>query len=301
MKNSTETGKRNKILFIMHMPPPVHGASMMGKYIHDSKLIDQTFDCRYINLTLAKDLSDIGKGGFSKLWSFLKQMNHIASTIHMEKPQLCYVTPNTKGGAFYKDFIVVMLLKAMGQNVIAHYHNKGVATRQDFAPKQALAQARNYKLLRAKEIRNTCTYCSVGCGLLMYSLGDGAKNAREAIYHIEGDPDHPVSRGALCPKGAGLLDYVNSENRLRYPEYRAPGSDKWQRISWEEAFSRIAKLMKADRDANFIEKNEQGVTVNRWLSTGMLCASGASNETGMLTQKFARSLGMLAVDNQARV
>ncbi|EOK6384599.1 hypothetical protein K9623_005198, partial [Escherichia coli] len=61
-----------------------------------------------------------------------------------------------------------------------------------FAPKQALAQARNYKLLRAKEIRNTCTYCSVGCGLLMYSLGDGAKNAREAIYHIEGDPDHPV-------------------------------------------------------------------------------------------------------------
>lgn len=85
-----------------------------------------------------------------------------------------------------------------------------------FAPKQALAQARNYKLLRAKEIRNTCTYCSVGCGLLMYSLGDGAKNAREAIYHIEGDPDHPVSRGALCPKGAGLLDYVNSENRLRY-------------------------------------------------------------------------------------
>lgn len=79
------------------------------------------------------------------------------------------------------------------------------------------------------------------------------------------------------------------------------GSDKWQRISWDDAFTRIAKLMKADRDANFIEKNEQGVTVNRWLSTGMLCASAASNETGMLTQKFARSLGMLAVDNQARV
>ena len=153
----------------------------------------------------------------------------------------------------------------------------------------------------AKEIRNTCTYCSVGCGLLMYSLGDGAKNAKEAIYHIEGDPDHPVSRGALCPKGAGLLDYVHSENRLRYPEYRAPGSDKWQRISWDDAFSRIAKLMKADRDANFIEKNEQGITVNRWTSTGMLCASAASNETGMLTQKFVRSLGMLAVDNQARV
>lgn len=170
-----------------------------------------------------------------------------------------------------------------------------------FAPTAALAEVRSYKLLRAKETRNTCTYCSVGCGLLMYSLGDGAKNAKSSIFHIEGDPDHPVNQGALCPKGAGLLDYVHSENRLRYPEYRAPGSDKWQRISWDDAFSRIARLMKEDRDANFIEKNAQNVTVNRWLSTGMLCASASSNESGMLTQKFARSLGMLAVDNQARV
>ncbi|MEM8067682.1 hypothetical protein Q4Q68_17360, partial [Morganella morganii] len=73
------------------------------------------------------------------------------------------------------------------------------------------------------------------------------------------------------------------------------------RISWDDAFERIARLMKADRDANFIEKNSEGTTVNRWLTTGMLCASAASNETGMLTQKFTRSLGMLAVDNQARV
>lgn len=103
------------------------------------------------------------------------------------------------------------------------------------------------------------------------------------------------------PERGGAAGLRPQRNRLRYPEYRAPGSDKWQRISWDEAFSRIAKLMKADRDANFIEKNAQGVTVNRWLSTGMLCASAASNETGMLTQKFVRSLGMLAVDNQARV
>ncbi len=170
-----------------------------------------------------------------------------------------------------------------------------------FTPAAALAQSRNYKLLRATETRNTCTYCSVGCGLLMYSLGDGAKNAKASIFHIEGDPDHPVNRGALCPKGAGLLDYIHSENRLKYPEYRAPGSDKWQRISWDEAFTRIAKLMKEDRDANFQATNDAGVTVNRWLSTGMLCASASSNETGLLTQKFARSLGMLAVDNQARV
>ena len=170
-----------------------------------------------------------------------------------------------------------------------------------FAPKTALAGVRDYKLLRSTETRNTCTYCSVGCGLLMYSLGDGALNAKSSLFHVEGDSDHPVSRGALCPKGAGLLDYVHSEGRLRYPEYRAPGSDKWQRISWEDAFDRITRLMKEDRDANFIERNAAGTTVNRWTTTGMLCASAASNETGMLTQKFARSLGMVAVDNQARV
>ncbi|MCV9879606.1 formate dehydrogenase-N subunit alpha [Brenneria izbisi] len=170
-----------------------------------------------------------------------------------------------------------------------------------FSPSVALAETRQYKLLRAKETRNNCTYCSVGCGILMYSLGDGAKNARPSIFHIEGDPDHPVSRGSLCPKGAGLIDYIHSDQRLKYPEYRAPGSDKWQRISWNEAFDRIARLMKADRDANFIEKNSAGVTVNRWLTTGMLCSSAASNETGMLDFRFTRALGMLGIDTQARL
>src|SRR3546814_6114020 len=81
--------------------------------------------------------------------------------------------------------------------------------------------------------------------------------------HIEGDPDHPVNRGTLCPKGAGLTDFINSPNRLKYPEYRAPGSDKWQRISWDDALDRISRLLKDDRDANFIEKNDDGKTVNR--------------------------------------
>lgn len=170
-----------------------------------------------------------------------------------------------------------------------------------FAPAEALAAPRSYKLLRAKETRNTCTYCSVGCGMLLYSQGDDAFNVKEKLFHIEGDPDHPINRGALCPKGAGALDFVNSPSRLKYPEYRAAGSDKWVRLSWEETFKRIARLMKDDRDANFIEKNAEGVTVNRWLSTGMLCASASSNETGLVTQKWARSLGMLAVDNQARI
>jgi len=119
--------------------------------------------------------------------------------------------------------------------------------------------------------------------------------------HIEGDADHPVNRGTLCPKGAGLLDFVHSPGRLRYPEYRAPGSSEWKRISWEEAFDRVARLMKDDRDKNFEVRNKDGVTVNRWLSTGFLAASASANETGYLTHKVVRSLGILGFDNQARV
>jgi formate dehydrogenase major subunit len=135
----------------------------------------------------------------------------------------------------------------------------------------------------------------------VYSLGDAAKNAQPSIIHIEGDPDHPVNRGTLCPKGAGLLDFVHSPSRLLRPEYRAPGSDKWQPISWDDALGRIAKLMKEDRDANFVAKTPTGLTVNRWLTVAMLAASASSNEVGYLTHKVMRSFGVLAFDNQARV
>ena len=170
-----------------------------------------------------------------------------------------------------------------------------------FSPNEALAEVRNFKLDRTTETRNTCPYCSVGCGILMYSLGDKAKNVHGQVIHIEGDPDHPVNRGTLCPKGAGLLDFVHSPNRLKFPEVREAGSREWKRISWDDAFTRIAKLMKADRDKNFIAKNDKGETVNRWVSTGFLAASASSNESGYFTHKVVRSLGMLAFDNQARV
>jgi len=169
-----------------------------------------------------------------------------------------------------------------------------------FSANEVLAEVREYKLARTTETRNTCPYCSVSCGILMYSLGDKAKNAPAEIIHIEGDPDHPVNRGTLCPKGAGLLDFVHSPNRLKYPEYRAPGSNKFVRISWDETFDRIARLMKDDRDKNFVAKNADGAVVNRWLSTGFLAASASSNESGYITHKVVRSLGILAFDNQAR-
>lgn len=170
-----------------------------------------------------------------------------------------------------------------------------------FAPGAAVASVRAYKLSRSTEVRQTCTYCSVACGILMYAMGNGAMNAEPHIFHIEGDPDHPVNRGTLCPKGAGLVDMIHSDQRLKYPEYRAPGSDKWERISWDDAMTRIARLMKDDRDNNFIAANESGQTVNRWLTTGMLAASATSNETAYLTHKVVRSFGLLVFDNQARV
>ncbi len=169
-----------------------------------------------------------------------------------------------------------------------------------FAPEPALAEVRAFKLERTTETRNTCPYCAVACGVIMYGLGDKAKNAPASIVHIEGDPDHPVNRGTLCPKGAALIDFVHAPTRLRYPEYRAPGATEWRRVEWDWALDRIARLLKDDRDKNFIAKNRDGAVVNRWLSTGVLAASATSNETGFLTYKVIRSLGILAFDNQAR-
>jgi formate dehydrogenase major subunit len=160
---------------------------------------------------------------------------------------------------------------------------------------------RAWKLLGTTETRNTCTYCAVGCGIIMYSKGNLAKGEKAEIVHIEGDPDHPTNRGTLCPKGAALLELVHSKTRTLYPQIRKPGSDKFERVSWDFALDRIARLMKDDRDKNFIPKNDDGVTVNRWLSTGFLAASATSNETAWATYKVVRGAGMLAFDNQARV
>lgn len=162
------------------------------------------------------------------------------------------------------------------------------------------ASVRPYKLAQMRETRNTCPYCSVACGVILYSLGDRSKNARSAVMHVEGDPDHPVNRGTLCPKGSSLLDFVQSETRTKYPQYRAPGTAEFKRVSWDFALDRIARLMKDDRDRNFVAKNGD-LTVNRWTTVGFLGASATTNETAWMTYKTVRSMGALVFDNQARV
>ena len=120
-----------KILFIMHMPPPVHGASMVGQYIHDSELINSSFDCHYVNLAVATRLDEIGKGGWNKVKGVLKKLIEVRKVVETVKPDLVYITPNSAGVPFYKDFITVMMLKMMGRKIVMHFHNKGVATRQN--------------------------------------------------------------------------------------------------------------------------------------------------------------------------
>ena len=170
-----------------------------------------------------------------------------------------------------------------------------------YAPSASANEIRGYKLARTTETRSTCPYCSVSCGMIMYTLGDKSKNVKTSIIHVEGDPDNPVNRGTLCAKGAGVLDMIQSPNRLRYPEVRAPGGNEWKRLSWDDALNRIAKHMKEDRDKNLVEKNDKGTTVNRWNTIGFLASSAASNESGYLSVKVARGLGMVAFDTQARI
>jgi formate dehydrogenase major subunit len=167
---------------------------------------------------------------------------------------------------------------------------------------EAVASAiRPFKLANTTEVRNTCTYCSVACGILIFSKGDLKKGEKAEITHIEGDVDHPTNRGTLCPKGAALLDIVHSKQRLNYPMMRKAGSDKFERVSWDVALDKIARVLKDDRDKNLVTKNNDGVTVNRWTTTGFLAASATTNETAWCTYKVVRSAGMVVFDNQARV
>jgi formate dehydrogenase major subunit len=168
------------------------------------------------------------------------------------------------------------------------------------AEAQVAAHVRPFKLVKATETRNTCPYCSVSCGMLLFAKQNPSSKKMELV-HIEGDVDHPVNRGTLCPKGAAALDFVHAKTRVLHPMHRKPGTNKFERVSWDFAMDRLARLMKEDRDANFIATNKDGVTVNRWTTTGFLGGCAASNEAGWLTYKFVRSLGMVQVDNQARI
>ena len=163
------------------------------------------------------------------------------------------------------------------------------------------AQTQALKIARTTETRSTCPYCSVSCGVIIHTLGDKAKNAIPQVVHVEGDPDHPINRGTLCPKGASLEQDILNERRLSKPQVRRPGSDHWEDISWNQAFDEIARKVKTTRDATFVEKDDKGNTVNRCEGIGWTGGCTDTNELNYLAVKAMRSMGVCYFETQARV
>jgi formate dehydrogenase major subunit len=168
----------------------------------------------------------------------------------------------------------------------------------DLAP--AVAQARRFKIARTTETRSICPYCSVSCGVIVHTRGDG-KNTQRQIVHVEGDPDHPVNQGTLCPKGATLKHYIDNDRRLTRVLHRRPGGTGWEPMAWDEAIDRIARLIKKTRDATFIARDAQGRTVNRLESIAAIGGCTDTNEFNWLFQKTTRSFGVVHLEQQSRI
>jgi formate dehydrogenase major subunit len=177
----------------------------------------------------------------------------------------------------------------------------GTSIALGFDVSRAEAEMREFKISRTTETRSICPYCAVGCGVIIHTLGDKSKNAKPAVVHIEGDPDQPVSRGSLCPKGITLKDDITHRNRLTKPRVRKPGSTAWEEISWDDAIAGIARHIKDTRDRCFVEKNAKGQVVNR--NPGMAWIGGCTdtNEFNFLQWKVITALGVPYRDTQARV
>jgi formate dehydrogenase major subunit len=153
------------------------------------------------------------------------------------------------------------------------------------------------KVKSAKQTTSICCYCAVGCGLI---ASTDAKTGK--IINIEGDPEHPISEGSLCAKGAGTYQTTAAnEHRLTKVLYRAPKSDKWQEKSWDWAITEIAKRIKKERDASFITKNSKDQVVNRLETIAHMGSSNVDNEECWLITAMARSMGLVFIDHQARV
>jgi formate dehydrogenase major subunit len=176
-----------------------------------------------------------------------------------------------------------------------------VTTAFGFDLQPALAQARELKISRTTETHSICPYCAVACGVIIHTLGDKAGNVKGSVVHVEGDPDSPINRGALCPKGITLRHFIDNDLRLTRPLHRAPGSREWTPISWDDAINRMARLIKDTRDGGFEQKDAQGRTVNRLTNTAIIGGCTDTNEVNYLLGKFRFGLGVVAYENQARL
>jgi formate dehydrogenase major subunit len=167
----------------------------------------------------------------------------------------------------------------------------------DLAP--AVTVQRELRIAGTKEVHSLCPYCAVGCSIVAYTRQDAKGHTQ--LLQIEGDPDSPVNEGRLCPKGATAMQLAVSSRRVDKPLYRAPGSDRWQEISWDQMLDRLAQRIKESRDATFVTVDAKGNTVNR--CEGIAFAGGAtfSSEEGYFAAKLMRTLGVVHIEQQARV
>ena len=157
----------------------------------------------------------------------------------------------------------------------------------------------DFRLAGAKELHSVCPYCAVGCALIAYTKQDSG--GKTQLLQIEGDPDSPVNEGRLCPKGASAMQLATSSRRVEQPLYRAPGSDKWESKTWDFMLDKIAQNIKASRDNTFVAQDANGNVVNR--TEGIAFAGGAafSSEEGYFATKVMRTLGLVHLEQQARV
>jgi len=164
---------------------------------------------------------------------------------------------------------------------------------------QAVLIKQSLRISGATEAHSICPYCAVGCSLIAYTRKNS--DGSDQLLQIEGDPDSPINVGRLCPKGATAMQLAISTRRVEKPLYRAPKSSQWQEITWDDLLNKLAQNVKQSRDATFVAKDAAGNTVNR--TEGIAFAGGAafSSEEGYFAAKVMRGLGLVHLEQQARV
>jgi formate dehydrogenase major subunit len=166
----------------------------------------------------------------------------------------------------------------------------------------AYAQVRELKIARTIETRSTCPYCSVSCGVIIHTLGDRSRNVKPTVVHVEGDADHPINQGTLCPKGITLKHNIVNDRRLTRVRYRAPGSQAWEDRSWDWAVDRIARLLKETRDGKLRGQDDRGRTINALTSVGVIGGCTDTNEINyLLVKAFRAGLGIVPIEQQSRI
>ena len=178
----------------------------------------------------------------------------------------------------------------------------GAAVGIGFDMSKARAEMRQFKIARTTETRSICPYCAVSCGVIIHTLGDKSRNVRPRVVHIEGDADHPINQGTLCPKGITLKQNIVNDRRLTTVMYRAPGGTAWEEKSWDFAIERIARLVKQTRDEHLIQKDAGGRTVNALTRMGVIGGCTDTNEMNyLLVKAFRAGLGVVPIEQQARI